>query len=481
MMRFNTGLVIAALAIGSLLAIGNESPHVKTVSEVAEIAKRAPGAPRYSDVCFSPRWRRPKEADDPHDTFRDATAFHATRLDWVYSTDPAWIAECKTRGYWFTGTLNTILPDAPGADSREKGRILDKSGNRVAAPWMRNWPDPGYWGCVNSPDYRHTFLAHAKLLIDGGVDAIQMDDPPINLGAVGWGGCYCEHCRTKAEQRGQTLPEDMKAFQAESVTDFYAFVRKEIDIYTGRRIPWSSNNYDGNMQFPYDLFDYGTAELPHDSATPDQIYRKIAAATRAGRQQGYTVVSTDVPLTRRVIATAYASGGHIIVPYDVYNGDKPRIFGKPEEYADLYGFVRGMAAHLDTFEDAAASGRGITESRYGPVLPVEVEADNVYAFVRAQPGKEGGSVVIHLVDWRKTPQSFVLTLRNSYFFPGKELSATLCVPPRFDPAAHTKASQQGDYFALTEKQAVKAVLNDRSSQIAVPRLDPWGIILLEPK
>jgi hypothetical protein len=150
MMRFGKGLAIVALALGSFQAMGKDAAQVKTVSEVVESTKRAPGAPRYGDVCFSPRWRRPKNADDPHNTFRDAKAFHATRFDWVYSTDPIWIAECKRRGYWFTGTLNTILPDAPGKSTREKGRILDKNGNRVAAPWMRKWPRPGYWGCVNS-------------------------------------------------------------------------------------------------------------------------------------------------------------------------------------------------------------------------------------------------------------------------------------------------------------------------------------------
>lgn len=454
---------------------------MKTVSMVAVSANRAPGAPRYSDVCFSPRWRRPQHADDPYDTFRDAAAFHATRFDWVYSTDPAWIAECKERGYRFTGTLNTILTDAPGENTREAGRILDKDGNRVAAPWMRAWPSPGYWGCVNSPDYRKTYIAHARILIDGGVDAIQMDDPDINAGAVKWGGCYCDHCRRKAEEQGWTLPQDMQSFQTASVTEFYAFVRTEIDGYANRRIPWSSNNYDGRGGFPYDLFDYGTAELPDRSAQPDELYRRFAAATHSGRQQIYAFVSADVPLTRRVIATAYACGGNIMVPYDVYNGDDPRIFGKPVEYADLYGFVRAMTSFLDGFEDAAAFGHGIEETRYGSVLPIRVDAEDVYAFVRAQPGKNGGSAVIHLVDWRETPQPFVLALRNDSFIPDQERAVSLYVPSRFDPAAHAKASQTGDYSALMERQAVKTALKAEHTEISVPPLAPWGIILIDRK
>lgn len=480
-MRNKYVIGVITLTIGALHVEGSSMAAEKTASETAISAKRAPGAPRYSDVCFSPRWRRPRNADDPHDTFRDAKAFHATRFDWVYSTDPAWIAECKRGGYWFTGTLNTILSDAPGEAARKVGRILDKEGNRVAAPWMRDWSNPGYWGCVNSPDYRRTYLAHARILIDGGIDAIQMDDPVINVGAVGWGGCYCEHCRGKATQRGKNLPQDMKAFQTDSVREFYAFVRKELDQYAGRRVPWSSNNYDGRGDFPYDLFDYGTAELPHRSAKPNQLYRRFAAAARSGRQQIYTFVSTDVPLTRRVIATAYACGGHIIVPYDVYNGSKPRIFGKPEEYADLYGFVRAMTGLLDGFEDAAASGKGIEESRHGPALPVQVGADNVYAFVRAQPGKADGPVAIHLVDWRKQPAAFVLTLRNDCFFRGKQIDVKLCVPPHFDRDAHAKASEQDDYSSLTREQKVQKAVEGNRTEISVPPLNPWGILILNPK
>ncbi len=480
-MQYQYIIGTVALLIGAIYAEGNEKGSEKTVWEIAERVTRAPGAPRYSDVCFSPRWRRPKNADDPHDTFRDAEAFHATRFDWVYSTDPAWIAECRKRGYWFTGTLNTILTDAPGAKTREKGRILDKNRNRVAAPWMRNWPNPGYWGCVNSPEYRDSFLAHAKLLIDGGVDAIQMDDPVINAGAIRWGGCYCEHCRRKAERQGMTLPEDMKAFQTASVKEFYSFVRREIDHYAKRRIPWSSNNYNGRGGFPYDLFDYGTAELPHRSAKPDLLYRKLAAAARSGRRQIYTFVSTDVPLTRRVIATAYACGGHIIVPYDVYNGANPRIFGTPEEYADLYGFVRANAALLDGFEDAAASGKAIADPRYGSDQPVRVGVDNVYAFVRAQPGRAGSIVVIHIVDWRDQPQSFLLTIRNDRFFRGKEIAVKLCVPPRFERDVHARASEQNNYSSLTKKENVQAVVKENRTEIPVPPLNPWGIVILESK
>lgn len=481
--RFGGGLATVALVFCSFHVMGEDMAQVKTVSEIARSTKRAPGAPKYSDVCFSPRWKRPRNADDPHETMRDAKAFHATRFDWVYSTDPVWIAECRRIGYWFTGTLNTIFPDAPGVSTREKGRILDKDGNRVAAPWMRDWPNPGYWGCVNSPAYRESFLTHAKLLIDGGVDAIQMDDPDINVAAVGWGGCFCEHCRQKAQEQGRNLNQraDMLALQTESVKEFYAFVRKEIDQYAKRRVPWSSNNYDGRTGFPYDLFDFGIAELPHQSATPDKIYGKYATGARNGWQQIFTFVSDNIPLSRRVIAMAYACGGHIIVPYDVYFGNKPRLFFNPEDCADLYGFVRANAALLDGYEDATVVGIGLKDTRWPEGVPVRMGEQDVFVAVRACPGKPDSPVVIHLVDWRDAPEPFVLSLRTEAFFGDRLIRAALHVPPAYDRTAHAEAAERGDHSALTKAFDAKTTVNGCLTELSVPALSPWAIVVLQPK
>ena len=126
--------LLLAACCAALLCAGNRlaGDTPTKVYEVAQRRVRPPGAPRYSDVCFSSRWRRPN-------TFEMTAAFHATRLDWVYSTDPNWIAECKKRGYHFGGALNSTLPDTPGSKSWKVGRCRDKDGNLVTAPWMVNW------------------------------------------------------------------------------------------------------------------------------------------------------------------------------------------------------------------------------------------------------------------------------------------------------------------------------------------------------
>jgi hypothetical protein len=89
--------------------------------------------------------------------------------------------------------VNSMVPDAVGTNTRRRGRLLDLDGNRLSAPWMRTWQENA-WGCVNSPEYRASFVAHAAAAIDAGSDTLQMDDPATNMAAVRWGGCFCTHC-----------------------------------------------------------------------------------------------------------------------------------------------------------------------------------------------------------------------------------------------------------------------------------------------
>jgi hypothetical protein len=273
----------------------------------------------------------------------------------------------------------------------------------------------------------------------------------------------------------------MKAFQKQSLIEFYRDIRKQLDGYAGRRIPWSSNNYNGAMEFPYDLFDFGIAELPHGSSKPHELYHKITGAAKKGRQQIYTYVSTEIPQTRRVIAMAYACGGHVIVPYDVWHGDRPRIFGTPEEYGDLYGFVRAIAVHLDGHEDAAIfSGGRIREARYGTHKPVEIDAKKVYAMTRGQPGKPDASAVVHLVDWRASPEPFRVKLRPELFHASGQLELSLLVPPKYDAATHAKAAESGDFSALRKELPTTTSRQSGWLIAEIPALDPWGVLVVSP-
>lgn len=201
------------------------------------------------------------------------------------------------------------------------------------------------------------------------------------------------------------------------------------------------------------------AELPQGSARPAALAAKFQDAHRRAKTQVFTFVSADAALTRKVIATCYACGGHLIAPWDVYMGsDAPRYYGRPEDFADLYKFVRDSAAFLDGYEEAAFAVPGLKDARH-PTPPIEVlGAADVCAIVRAVPGKADAPVAVHLVDWAKAPSPFRLALRTCRFFSDGELAATLLQPGR----APTP-------FGATP-EADKTLLD-------IPALGPWAIVV----
>ncbi len=505
-------LVLAWVACFAFRGVhGAESAEVDArplLCEVAKPSERPAGAPLLDAVCFSSRWAHPQNAQDPHDTFQTAAAFQATDFVWIYSLDAKFVDRMKQAGGKVCLAVNSLVPDAPGSNERLRGRILDLDGNRVTAPWMRGWKG-SYWGCASSPEYRASYVAFANRAVDAGSDALQMDDPTMNMSAVNWGGCFCEHCTAGfrrylqehaaaddlakwgiqdlaqfdyreylksrqapvgdafAKYDGGTLKRSFAAFQEQSVREFYRVVREQIDAHAGRHVVFSSNNYAGRWQFPYDLFEFGMAELPERDANPKAIYQRLAEARRQGKAQLFTLVpkamdGSEVGLTRRVIAISYACGGHVIVPWDVYTGsDRPRYFGKPEQYADLYCFVRQQRQLFAGYEDAAFVLPDGGDERYPTDPPVAVSDASVAAIVRASPGKPESPVVIHLVDWRSDPQPFRLKIAARRFCRSGEVRMELRQPGK--PAAQLDGHE-----------------GDNHVEFGIPRLDPWGVVVVTP-
>ncbi|MCF6283664.1 MAG: hypothetical protein L3K26_00510 [Candidatus Hydrogenedentes bacterium] len=499
-------ILLSVLTVLSTLNPTSAQPEER-LEQVHEIAKpwlRPPGAPKASDVCFSSRSKHPRNEKDPHDTFKTAEAFGVTRYLWIYTEEAAFIQEAKKSATSFQCTLNSMVTDQPEG-GRQRGRIMDLNGNLVTGPWMRTWGDPA-WGCANSPEWRESYLAHARKSLDAGADLFQMDDPGLNFTAINWGACFCDYCMagfrvwlekntTPEEQAklgiadvgtfdyrvhlrainapvgdafgkwdGGALKEHFKQFQQESVAQFYVDMRAAIDAHAGRHITFSSNNYGGRWTFPYALFDFGVAEFPRHSVESGAIYDRFVEARERGKAQVFTLVSEDVALTRRVIATCYASGGHLLIPWDVFLGNSPtgvrRYFGKSEDFADLYTFVRKNADLFDAVEDAAFVVPGKEDKRYPKAPPVTLQgADQASAFLRAVPGNPEGSVAIHLIDWSDTPGAFEVCLEAKLFAGGGQLNATLLRP--------SQAPLSLD-FALREEKLV----------LQIPPLSPWAIIRL---
>ncbi len=490
------------------------------VWQVAKKQPRPAQLPKYSDVIMrslyphpakltapSERCPNPDDAQDPWDTIQAVKDFHVSRLEWVYDARKEYVDKAKAEipGLHFGLTLNSILVDKPfGPTVRKVGRAVDLEGNRIAAPWMSMWTPPGYWGCANSEDYREVFMKHARACIDAGADSLQVDDPAMNRGTVKWGGCYCDSCMKKFlpylsrnaskselesigikniadfdykkyllendKKEPQWLREYFVRFQNEAVGAYFKDLRNRVTAYAGRHIPMSFNEYVGNTELNYaQYFDYGFRELHVSDSRPERIHEKLQMAFDVGKRQIMTIpkafkkgYAVDVQLARQVIATAYSMGGNIMVPWDTYLRSTPegseRYFGKPEEYADLYGFVRNNAKWFDGYEEAALAGGTFKETRYGKATPLEIAEDlDVYGVVRAVPGDPSAPVVVHLVDWSKEPKAFRVTLNPEMFFGNKPLKVSM----------------------LMADGSKKLLAGGSVSEVDVPKLSPWGVLIVE--
>jgi hypothetical protein len=167
-----------------------------------------------------------------------------------------------------------------------------------------------------------------------------------------------------------------------------------------------------------------------------------------------------------------------MVPWDVYMPrDAPRYFGQPEQYADLFGFIRANARYLDGYEQAEASGCGVPVEQQAEAAAVRVIGnENVLVNVRAVPGNTEAPVVIHLVDWSQKPAPFELVLNPLRFFGDRPLQARLLRPAPYEPAAHQAADARRDYAALSQELPLA---EGRTVSFQIPALQPWGLVVVQ--
>jgi hypothetical protein len=523
---------VVLLGLGPF-AHGAEPP--KRLCEAAKPLQRPAGAPKASDVIMRTLSWHPRNAKDPHDTMQALEDFHVSRLEWAYVDKKPLIEKVKASRRVFGGAASapSYVPVDRDSDWFEKVVILNLDGEPIIAPWKRTW-NRTLWGCINNPELERGYMQYLQRYVDAGADVMQRDEPGANLNATRWGGCFCPHCikafrrylaeNTSPEKRKELGITDLEtfdyrehlrregapvgdpfgrwdggelkrlfvAFQTEATIAFHRRTRKALDAYAGRRVPMSCNNGAHRWSEIELMFDWAFGELSYGRSRPDVLYTAMREAAEHDRIQVVTMPKKgdyDNPdewqrRTRQTIATAYACGGLCMVAWDVYMPrDAPRYFGTPEQYADLFGFIRANAAYLDGYEDAAVVGKGMKNDRYGPSPPVAVRggSGDVWAFVRARPGEPEAPVAIHLIEWGSESKPFALALKNAGFFGPKPLSLQLFVPSQYDRAAHQKAEQTGDFSPLAKAVELKAEMQGGLTTVEVPALNPWGILVVSPK
>ena len=476
----HTLLCLLAVAAFQKFGFDAKAANGKPVWELAQPPVRVvPGAPKYSDVAVRSLIRRPANAKDPYDTFRMAQEFHVTRLDWCYGVDRAYVQRAKELGLVIGAAMGSNMPDAKG--KRDTGRVTDKNGNLVTYKWMA----PGIWaGCPNAPEYRAIWLQYTTNYLAAGVDLIQQDDPAMSTRTTSL--CYCKYC-TAAFSKYQSKHgpnASYEQFQQDSVAAFHREMHAQLDTIAGRHIPFSHNNaigFHGKLDWSAPLFDFVNAEIESRNVQPAELF-KIATISRTnGIPMLFQYRDTSVPNNRRTLATIYANGMNMLMPWDVYMPDNaPRYFGTKEQYADLSGFIRANAKWLDGYEHAFAYGPKVT-GKNPAATPVKLEggSGNAYAYVRAQPGNAKAPVVIHLVEWEQQGKPGKLLIRKASFWGEQKVTATLRVPPAYDASLHDKAQSSGDFSSLAKAIKLTPVPAGEWLSFDIPTLNPWGIVVIQ--
>jgi hypothetical protein len=238
-------------------------------------------------------------------------------------------------------------------------------------------------------------------------------------------------------------------------------------------------------------FDYSVGELFHTRANPADLLDLINHARAMGKTQTVTMPlrhggEQETPdwigHTRQTIATMYALGGHIEMPWDTYlptpNGQ--RYFGKPENYADITALIRGMSSYFDDYVDAYVTGCQIKDARWeNMAAPVSLADDekNILVVARVKSGDVQSPVVIHLVDWRQTPEPFDLAICPESFFGKAPIRVRLFTPVLpYQQATHDHAFTTRNYSGLIH---MTELAHGTMTGIHVPALLPWGILVVE--
>ena len=522
--------IVIALALGFLLAPIAPTFAAERFCQRAEALQRPAGAPQASEVIMRSLRLHRRGIKKPYDTWQALQDFHVTMLAWAYINDPQFIAEVKASGRTFGGAASapSYIAKEKADDWFERVVVVDAAGKPIIAPWKRTWSRT-LWGCMNNPELERGYLQFLKEYIDAGAQIMQRDEPEGNHLATRWGGCFCDHCMagfrqyvgkhmcpTERAEFGISDPDEFdyrkylqeaKApvgdafgnwdggklkdlfveFQQLSTLEFHQRIRKALNEYAGRTVPFSCNNGVRRFDEIELAFDWVFGELSYGHATAYQLYDAFRTANEHNLLQIVTMPKKgnyDNPeewqrRTRNTIAMSYACGNLCMVPWDVYMPhDAPRYFGTPDQYADLFGFIRANKTFLNGYAEAAAVGAHIPTKFRDTTGAVQIVGnEGVCAIVRAIPGDSDAPLVIHLVDWSEEPQPFSLQLDPACCFGGRPLKIRLLQPTAFDGAAHAQAETSGDFSSLTLNTSLGEGF---VSTVKVPALGPWGIVVIEP-
>jgi hypothetical protein len=523
----------------------------KRVQEVAPSIDWKEGSPKYSDVGMRSISKldgttkmRDKDGNDVYPNAITASKdFHISQLTWSYA-DPsnpshkAFITNFTTRGipFYLSNKLNVSGPTGLGMETI--------SGSSATRPM-----DGLLFGCRNKDSFRSFALENGKKQIDNipiangtTVFALQQDDSSSqeaasNYVGIDHKGCFCSACSLKFSQNcsgntytdntgitltvsttvlkglklglhGETADRDdvkaFKAFARDTDEDYIKSLKNGLTSYFNMKRPgcnllFSCNgpaHREGSLVNQIEQhYDYWMSEI-YSNNHKQEWFWQVKNYSTSYRKKVMTTSNMvfSKQKFRHIIAGNYALGLNYIVPWDMYVASSTpslRLYSTKEDYADLYGFIRGISGYLDGYEDAFGSGginagvivdsRTLTDYSGTPPVKVTVGGDWLYAFTRAKPGNFNAPVVVHLVDWDNIPITSTISLSISRLFPDKQLTVKLLTPKPYNEAEHDAAEATKDYGSLVNSVGLSiGWLGGDEATVTVPALNPWGVLVVAP-
>lgn len=553
---------ILVLAVGHFGEAGtNDSTNgLKSVKRVAE------PFPQRNDITMRTLRFREVPEGHPKDPFAALEAFYANRLEWTYldfvEGEREKIRRVKGSGRIFGGAGSGALKNWVGDKSTENWEkelaMLDLNGKSVIPPHKRHWSNPRPIADPSNPEYLKGHIKHYLRYLNYGADSLQRDEVRGFLSSVeslgggftetGLAGFrkwlsdnlsssalraleiknintfdYGEYLRDRnapagdefADYEGPIKPFWIGYWREVSVRFFRTLIA-EVKEVSDKSIKFSCNNTSLQLWDPEHLeFDFAISELLLGSANPEHIWSRSAATRSVGKFQIFGSPKTrgakvdpenKKALTRKVIATAYASGMASRVPWDIFQQTRDgtgRYFGEPKDYADLYAFV--SAQDWNGYDHVRAAGKGIhVDALPGGAIQSPDNA-GIYAFLNAK-SEEEAPILIHLVDWglpevaapsksemdyletyegeriyfsengwenlkRTDSKPFTLVLDSGKLPLGEDVELNLLIPNSYE------AIQEGE--GKVKRMELPYKMKEGKLHVNIAKLNPWGILEIQ--
>ncbi len=324
------------------------------------------------EVILSSRTFHPNSEIDTLNTLKIIEEFEVSQVDWMYCESKKKLELLREKGIPYSLAINPMLPDSLEYGT-PKNKVLDINGNPIIVPWMKNWSRKNlYWGCVNNESFYNLFIAKCKKLADLKCYGIFVDDAKMNYQFAKDNGCFCNECINKFthflvqkkignndfnykeyllnSKRDKVLDgkyySEFVNFQKKSVIDFHNKWMKEMKNYTKNSIKFLTNNYGGNWDEIYSLFDIGIAEINEKKSSLIVIDKIKENLEKNSKEQFLAFASNINTDNYKFILHSYFNKLICILPWDHVlnesfgNSEIQKYYAKKQEIKPMLDFLK---------------------------------------------------------------------------------------------------------------------------------------------